>query len=53
MFPTLGDWGGGVKKLCVVILNYRRADLTLQSWRSLVSELAGYPDWCAVVVDNG
>ena len=53
MFATLGNWSGGVKKLCVVILNYRRADLTLQCLRSLEPELAGNPDWCAVVVDNG
>ena len=42
-----------MKKLCVVILNYRRADLTIQCLRSLEPEIAGNADCSAVVVDNG
>ncbi len=42
-----------MKKLCVVILNYRRADLTLDCLHSLEQEIAGNTDCCAVVIDNG
>jgi GT2 family glycosyltransferase len=38
--------------LCVVILNYRRASMTLEALGSLEGDLAGRADRCAVVVDN-
>jgi len=53
MLATSCDWSGRVKKLCVVILNYRRADLTLDCLHSLEQELADNTDCCAVVIDNG
>ena len=40
-------------KLCVIILNYRRAALTIECLRSLAGELAGRQDSRAVVIDNG
>lgn len=42
-----------MKKLSVVILNYRRAGLTLQCLGSLEPELTGNADCCVVVIDNG
>jgi GT2 family glycosyltransferase len=39
-------------KLCVVLLNYRRADLTIDCLRTLVGEIAPHPDRCVCVVDN-
>ena len=39
-------------KLCVIILNYRRAALTLSCLASLQSEMEGYDDRCVVCVDN-
>jgi len=41
-----------MKALCVIILNYRRAALTIEALRSLQSELAGHDDRCAIVLDN-
>lgn len=42
-----------MKKLAVVILNYRRAALTIDCLHSLAGEMTEHPDWCAVLVDNG
>ncbi|MCA9296045.1 MAG: glycosyltransferase family 2 protein [Phycisphaerales bacterium] len=42
-----------MKQLCVVILNYRRAELTIGCLESLADEMAMHPEWCAVVVENG
>lgn len=39
-------------KLCVVILNYRRAALTIDCLRTLEGEINGHPDRCAVCIDN-
>ena len=39
-------------KLCVIILNYRRAALTLSCLASLQPEMEGYDDRCVVCVDN-
>lgn len=39
-------------KLCVIILNYRRADLAIECLRSLDTELSGRADRCAVCIDN-
>jgi len=39
--------------LSVVILNYRRAELTIGCLESLVDDMQSHDDWCAVVVDNG
>lgn len=41
-----------MKTLCVVILNYRRGDLTIDCLRSLESEIPERDDRCVVVVDN-
>jgi N-acetylglucosaminyl-diphospho-decaprenol L-rhamnosyltransferase len=41
-----------MKKLCVVILNYRRAQLTTECLESCVDELSQHDDRCAVLVDN-
>ena len=40
-------------KLCVIILNYRRAALTVGCLEALAPEIEGYPDRCAVCIDNG
>ncbi len=40
-------------KLCVIVINYRRPELTLGCLESLVPELQGHADRCAIVVDNG
>jgi len=42
-----------MNELCVIILNYRRADLTIECLRSLADALEGHPRRVAVVVDNG
>ncbi|MEM7230446.1 MAG: glycosyltransferase, partial [Planctomycetota bacterium] len=42
-----------MKELCVVILNYRRAELTIGCLESLEDDMRQNPDWCAVVVENG
>ncbi|MDY7107618.1 MAG: glycosyltransferase family 2 protein [Planctomycetota bacterium] len=42
-----------MKRLCVIVLNYRRAEMTIECLRSLVAPMSGRPDRCAVVVDNG
>jgi len=39
-------------KLCVIILNYRRAQLTIDCLRTLAAEVDGQADRCAVVIDN-
>jgi hypothetical protein len=39
-------------ELAVIVLNYRRAELTIGCLESLAPELEGRPDRCAVVVDN-
>lgn len=41
------------KKLAVIVLNYRRAQLTIDCLQSLADQMAQHPDWCAVLVDNG
>ena len=40
-------------KLCVVVLNYRRAALTIDCLATLEPEIAGRSDRRAVVIDNG
>jgi N-acetylglucosaminyl-diphospho-decaprenol L-rhamnosyltransferase len=40
-------------KLCVIILNYRRASLTIDCLKALEPEINGHPDRCAVCIDNG
>jgi hypothetical protein len=40
-------------KLCVIILNYRRATLTIDCLSALRSEIEGHDDRCAVCIDNG
>jgi N-acetylglucosaminyl-diphospho-decaprenol L-rhamnosyltransferase len=40
-------------KLCVIILNYRRADLTIGCLEALAPEVASHDDRCAVCIDNG
>lgn len=42
-----------MRKLCVIVLNYRRAEMTIDCLRSLVEPMAGRPDRRAVVIDNG
>ena len=39
-------------KLCVVILNYRRAALTIDCLTTLEGEIKGHADRCAVCIDN-
>ena len=39
-------------KVCVIILNYRRAALTIGCLQSLQAEMEGRADRCAVCVDN-
>lgn len=39
-------------KLCVIVLNYRRPDLTLDCLKTLESEINGHADRCAVCIDN-
>ncbi len=41
-----------MKETCIIILNYRRAELTIECLRSVVSEVSGDPRRCAVVIDN-
>jgi GT2 family glycosyltransferase len=41
-----------MKRLAVVILNYRTADLTIECLRTLAPEIAPHDDRCAVVVDQ-
>ncbi len=41
-----------MKSLAVIILNYRRAELTIGCLESLAPEMSDHPDWCAVLVDN-
>jgi GT2 family glycosyltransferase len=41
-----------MKRLAVVILNYRTAEMTIECLRTLVGEIALHPDRCAVVVDQ-
>ena len=40
-------------KLCVIILNYRRAALTIDCLRALEGEIKGHADRCAICIDNG
>jgi len=40
-------------RVCVVILNYRRAALTIDCLRALAVEMQGHEDRCAVCIDNG
>jgi len=40
------------KTLAVIVLNYRRAELTIECLKSLADEMAQHPDWCTVLVDN-
>ena len=42
-----------MKKVCVVILNYRRAPLTVDCLKALAGEMDSNPDRCAIVIDNG
>lgn len=42
-----------MKRLAVVILNYRRAALTIDCVKSLAPEMADHPDWHVVLIDNG
>jgi N-acetylglucosaminyl-diphospho-decaprenol L-rhamnosyltransferase len=42
-----------MKQVCVVILNYRRAALTIDCLHTLCAEIAPYADRCAIVIDNG
>ncbi len=42
-----------MKRLCVIVLNYRRAALTIDCLTTLEGEIASHPDRCAIVVDNG
>jgi N-acetylglucosaminyl-diphospho-decaprenol L-rhamnosyltransferase len=39
--------------LCVIILNYRRAPMTIECLRSLISEMQDRPGRRALVIDNG
>jgi N-acetylglucosaminyl-diphospho-decaprenol L-rhamnosyltransferase len=39
-------------KLCVIILNYRRASLTIDCLKALAVEMEGHADRCAVCIDN-
>ena len=41
-----------MQKLCVILLNYRGADLTIDCLRSLVADIAGREDRSVVIVDN-
>ncbi|UCD75125.1 MAG: glycosyltransferase family 2 protein [Phycisphaerales bacterium] len=41
-----------MQKLCVIILNYRRAGLTIDCLESLAAEIAGRDDRSVLVVDN-
>lgn len=40
-------------QLAVIILNYRRASLTIDCLRTLRAEIAPHADRCAIVIDNG
>lgn len=40
-------------KLCVIILNYRRAALTVGCLEALAPEIEGHADRCAICIDNG
>lgn len=42
-----------MKRLAVIVLNYRRAALTLECIESLRSEIEGRDDRCVVLIDNG
>jgi N-acetylglucosaminyl-diphospho-decaprenol L-rhamnosyltransferase len=42
-----------MRKLCAIILNYRRSEMTIECLRSLAAPMSGRPDRCAVVIDNG
>src|SRR5438477_7768842 len=42
-----------MKTLCVIVLNYRRAALTIDGLKALAGEMAGHPERCAIVIDNG
>ncbi len=39
-------------KCCVVILNYRRADLTIDCLKSLTTEMHRHDDRCTIIIDN-
>jgi N-acetylglucosaminyl-diphospho-decaprenol L-rhamnosyltransferase len=41
-----------MKTLCVIILNYRRAQLSIDCLRTLAGEIEGHDDRCAIVIDN-
>jgi N-acetylglucosaminyl-diphospho-decaprenol L-rhamnosyltransferase len=41
-----------VKKLCVIVLNYRRPALVIDCLKTLEREIVGHDDRCAVLVDN-
>ncbi len=41
-----------MKELCVIILNYRRAELTITCLESIEQQITDDPDRCVVVVDN-
>lgn len=41
-----------MKKLCVVVINYRGAAMTIDCLRTLAPEMEGHPDRCCVLVDN-
>jgi hypothetical protein len=42
-----------MKKLAVIVINYRRVELTTGCLEALAPEIAGRGDRCAVVIDNG
>src|SRR6185295_9064845 len=50
--PIIARGGSRAMKLCVIILNYRRAALSIDCLTTLEGEIKGHADRCAVCIDN-